>query len=471
MSFEYSQELIDDYEKLLKVDEGHDVIIYAGEDENVKEIHAHSLILCIRSQYFRAAFSNEWADKKDGKFILKKQNISPQIFEFILRFIYCGKIDLTKLQDLELLELLMAVDELNIQTLIPCIQEYLIDYQYEFLQRNPIEILETVYQVYQIDTFSGLWEFLLEIICYKPEILFSSDNLIRLSAPLLELLLKRNDLLLDEIVIWDNLVKWSFAQHPSIQQDVNKWNEEEIVIMKNTFHMFIPLIRFYLISSEDFYLKVYPYKVLLPEDLINNILAFHTEQNKEFNNYVQPSRSPKYDTNLIKPHYFAIFSSWIEKKDGSHYNYYNSRDIPYYFYLIYRASRDGNTAEAFHEKCDSKGATIVVVKIKDSEQIIGGYNPFSWDLYNHYKRSTNSFIFSFKDRRDTKTAKVGYSNGLSSVGCYRSHGPIFGYYLYFLNNTWIINHSYSRNYPGIKFPVNGSIDIDDFEVFQIIKKS
>ena len=85
MSFEYSQELIDDYEKLLEIDEGHDVIIYVGEDENVKEIHAHSLILCARSQYFHAAFSNEWTNKNDGKFIFKKPNISPQIFKMILR--------------------------------------------------------------------------------------------------------------------------------------------------------------------------------------------------------------------------------------------------------------------------------------------------------------------------------------------------------------------------------------------------
>jgi len=85
MSFEYFQELINDYEKLFDADRECDVIIYAGEDENVKEIHAHSLILCIRSQYFRAAFSNEWAEKKDGNFILKKPNISPQMFKIILR--------------------------------------------------------------------------------------------------------------------------------------------------------------------------------------------------------------------------------------------------------------------------------------------------------------------------------------------------------------------------------------------------
>jgi hypothetical protein len=362
---------------------------------------------------------------------------------------------------------LIAVDELNIQTLIPCVQEYLINCQYEILQKNPIEILETIHQVH--NTFAGLWEFLLESICYKPEILFNSDKLFKLNAPLLELLLKRDDLLLKEIVIWDNLIKWSFAKHPSIQQDVKKWNKEEITIMKNTFQSFIPLIRFYYISSEDFHLKVYPFKVLLPEDLINNVLAFYTETKKEFNNDIRPPRNPKYDTNLIKPHHFVIFSSWIEKND-SHYNYYNSLDIPYHFNLIYRASRDGNTAEAFHEKCDNKGATIVVVKIKDSEQIIGGYNPFNWDSNNNYKRSTNSFIFLFTDRRDTKSAKVSYSNGLSSVGCYRSHGPIFGYYLYFLNPTWIINHSYSRNYPDIKFPMNANIDVDDYEVFQVIEK-
>jgi hypothetical protein len=85
MSFEYPQEISNDYEKLLKIEKEYDVIIYAGENENLKEIYAHSLILCIRSQYFYAALYNDWAEKENGKFIFKKPNIPSQLFEIILR--------------------------------------------------------------------------------------------------------------------------------------------------------------------------------------------------------------------------------------------------------------------------------------------------------------------------------------------------------------------------------------------------
>ena len=85
MSSKFWAELSNDYEKLFETEIGYDVIIYAGEEPNVKEIHAHSNILSIRSQYFRAAFSNEWAEKKDGRFIFKKSNISPNLFNIILR--------------------------------------------------------------------------------------------------------------------------------------------------------------------------------------------------------------------------------------------------------------------------------------------------------------------------------------------------------------------------------------------------
>ncbi|GES72875.1 BTB/POZ domain-containing protein [Rhizophagus clarus] len=288
MTFDYSKELINDYEKLIENDRGYDVIIYAGEDK--VEIRAHSLILCIRSQYFRSAFSNKWANKEDGKFIFNKPNISPQILEIILRFIYCGKIDLTILQGPEILKLLIAVDELNVQTLIQCIQEYLINHKYEFLQQSSVEILANSYQY---ENFTDLWIYCLDKICEKPDVLFQSDEFINIKEPLLELLLNRDDFFSEEIIIWDNLIKWNFAQHPSIQKDAKKWNKEEIILMKGTLHRFIHLIRFYHITSSDFFLKV----------------AFHMNSKEKLTMNIKPPRSPKYDSIIINSKHFAVFSS------------------------------------------------------------------------------------------------------------------------------------------------------------------
>jgi len=46
--------------------------------------------------------------------------------------------------------------------------------------------------------------------------------------------------------------------------------------------------------------------------------------------------------------------------------------------LIFRGTKDGFTASAFHTKCDNKGATITIVKAKNNGNVFGGYNPKSW---------------------------------------------------------------------------------------------
>src|ERR1044071_10383903 len=82
MSSKFLSELSSDYEKLFETGLGYDVIIYVGEEPNIKEIHAHSNILSIRSQYFHSAFSNEWAEKKGGKFIFRKNIILRYCIKF-----------------------------------------------------------------------------------------------------------------------------------------------------------------------------------------------------------------------------------------------------------------------------------------------------------------------------------------------------------------------------------------------------
>jgi hypothetical protein len=362
------------------------------------------------------------------------------------------------LQGPELINLLVAVDELNIQTLVNCVQKYLINDK-EFMQENFMEILQ---MVYHNELFVDLLNYCLE----KIEILYNSDNIISLEAPLLEFLLKQDDLNLDEIEIWDGLIKWGLAQEPKLNQDISKWNKNGMKIFKRIIDKFIPLIRFCNISSEDYFDKVKPYEEILPKELVRGkIIEFHLVPgcNPTFN-LSSPRRF--IDSTIINRKHIALFASWIdERNEDAKYkiNFYK-------FNLLYRASRDGKKAAVFHSKCDNKGTTIVVVKINNSERIVGGYNPLFWDSSSGCMSTKKSFIFSFTDKNSLQNAKVVYSDiGEKSIQCYKVNGPVFGTDLYTnykpTADTW---RSYVYSYPTLNLP--HKFKVDDYEVFQVIKK-
>ena len=122
----------------------------------------------------------------------------------------------------------------------------------------------------------------------------------------------------NEITIWEKLLKWICEQQPHIQQNINKWNKNDFTVMERRLSRFIPLIRFYYISSEDFLLKIHPFKEILPNDLINNIFAYHTLPNNKLNIERQPFRFAY--SNIINSHHLSIFANWINKKETLHYN-------------------------------------------------------------------------------------------------------------------------------------------------------
>ena len=82
----YYSEVIQDFEDAFEDKEHCDVIIKVGEDSDVKELQAHSFVLRARCSYFKRALSNDWEEKDDdGNFIFKKPNISPEVFQLILK--------------------------------------------------------------------------------------------------------------------------------------------------------------------------------------------------------------------------------------------------------------------------------------------------------------------------------------------------------------------------------------------------
>ncbi|PKB94036.1 hypothetical protein RhiirA5_439710, partial [Rhizophagus irregularis] len=152
---------------------------------------------------------------------------------------------------------------------------------------------------------------------------------------------------------------------------------------------------------------------------------------------------------------------------------------------------DGNTPAAFHAKCDNKGATIVVAKIENSEQIVGGYNPLYWNSSNCNMSIIDSFIYFFADKNNYETAKVSYSNGNEysirnysgkvsysngnkySIRNYSGYGPIFGGgndLIYCSDGMWYCNRGIYSSYHKIDGMPTGGFNVNDYEVFQVIEK-
>ncbi|KAF0458748.1 BTB-domain-containing protein [Gigaspora margarita] len=87
-----------------------DVKIKVGEEPNIKEFKAHSIILSTRSDYFKAALSSRWARREDGFIIFNKPNISPSVFEILINYIYTGTF--SNNNDVSLLDIFIAADEI-----------------------------------------------------------------------------------------------------------------------------------------------------------------------------------------------------------------------------------------------------------------------------------------------------------------------------------------------------------------------
>ncbi|CAB4431913.1 unnamed protein product [Rhizophagus irregularis] len=450
--------ILSNLEKLFESKKDYDVIIKAGDDDDQKEIYAHSNILSCQSDYFDTAFSSNWAEKIDGKYVFNKPNISPHIFEIIIRYLYCGQLDLNVNNGPDISKLLVATGELGLDTLGEYIQEFLIK------QNDPIGILEVAFQHENFTTLRGYG---LEAICQDPYILFGTDKILSLPAQILESLLKRDDLVLDEIEVWNNLIRWAHAQQPTVNKDPSEWTKDELTLMENSLLRFIPLIRFHDITSEEYYDKVVPYDDLLPKKLKNEILKFYLVPHaKQIGSLPSRIAVNTIDSVLINSKHLALFAGWIDKKDKS------LKMIPYEFNLIFRASRDGNTAAAFHNKCNNKGATIIVIKIKGTNKMVGGYNPLDWEGSGIFKDTQDSFIYIFNDYRDINRGKIGRVTDAShALICNNQWGPIFGYnydiamYPDSQNNKW---YSKPNSYPNINIPV--SFEIDDYEAFQVVKK-
>ncbi|POG81009.1 BTB/POZ protein, partial [Rhizophagus irregularis DAOM 181602=DAOM 197198] len=91
-------ELSENLLEILDENQHYDIIIEVGNDPHIRKFRAHTLILNYRSPYFREILSTDKKKSKSDEHI-KLPNISPEIFQIILRYIYGGKLSFGECND------------------------------------------------------------------------------------------------------------------------------------------------------------------------------------------------------------------------------------------------------------------------------------------------------------------------------------------------------------------------------------
>jgi TLD len=116
-----------------------------------------------------------------------------------------------------------------------------------------------------------------------------------------------------------------------------------------------------------------------------------------------------------------LTTDWLQRKE---------------FELLYRGTRDGMTAEAFHEKCDGKGPTLVLVAGQSEGEpvcVFGGYAGKSWEADRSVilpVDARDSFVFTvlnvFGDGIVKMPLNESSQHCWSAMSCYAGWGPVFG---------------------------------------------
>jgi len=286
--------------------------------------------------------------------------------------------------------------------------------------------------------------------------------------------------------IWDRLLEWARA-NPIISADITLSQEKTLA---NTLKDFLPLVRFFQMSKNEFLEKVLPLDSIIPRELFRELVSYYlidirsddlilpatcyTERIEDDSSTVVSTESI-IDSELIDWQTVAWFACCIQQSETTQKLddlLECPSEIPFIFTLLMRGSEVCATASKFHNLCDYEGPTITIIKIFGTDEIIGGYNPNHWSKDNRNPRTRKSFLFAI-GRNNYEHVISRVVNTTYAVHSSHDLGPCFGFSDLRIEDNFMDGHySYARHddYEG---PIRESTDsfrIKEIEVFRVEQK-
>ncbi|RHZ77482.1 hypothetical protein Glove_177g131 [Diversispora epigaea] len=486
MSLKFFDKLSQNFIELLNDKEEYNVIIEVENKE--KSFTAHSNVLKFRSSYFRRELENIQPNENNIKIIIKL-SISAQIFNVILQYIYGGIVDLENCETRFIYDLMLVADEFEFEELSNKLETLLIETKGSWLRTH----FSLIYHfIFSRTNFKKLENFCNDIVVKYPNLIFDTDDFTSLEESALVSLLKRNDLQMEEIKIWDYIIKWGIAQTSTLPTNLDDWTKENFLALKTTLQQCLPHIRYFHLSSIEVLDKIEPYKKILDKQIWKEINQPLIAPERPVKSIILPPRSvlvtelpPRAEESfsaIISEEHAAEISTWIDRKTTA----YTLTNIPYKFELILRATRDGFAPQTFWNLCRDHTRTVVIIKVKGTDEIVGGYNPSAWDDDYIYKWviTYDSFIFSLKNGNIQNSIISRVKDPLYAIFKYdkknKHYGPRFGLDFEMYSNKSKValdsrcccrNKSIYYEKPIRASTLSEYFSIIDYEVFKIVKKT
>ncbi|GBC45255.2 BTB/POZ protein [Rhizophagus irregularis DAOM 181602=DAOM 197198] len=143
--------------------------------------------------------------------------------------------------------------------------------------------------------------------------------------------------------------------------------------------------------------------------------------------------------------------------------------LPEIFQIILRYIYSGRISLEEYDTSDIIKILIAGSElVKDSNEILGGYNPIKWESNDagNYGTTNDSFIFSFKNSDDIESYILRrVENENFAIHNYREVGPAFGDDLILISDVGICDYMYYEK------QIRESTEFfsgEEYEVFQIL---
>ncbi|RIB30728.1 hypothetical protein C2G38_1423265 [Gigaspora rosea] len=392
---------------------------------------------------------------------------------------------------------MLITHELLFDELTKFLESYLIKTNASWLRLNFTRIYE---KSFQNNKFLELQKWCNNIVTKYPNKVFDSENFTSLQENALISLIGRDDLQMEEVKIWNYVIKWGVAHDPNLPFDPSNWTKENFLSLNTILKNCLPLIRYFQMSNDDIIEHVQPYHQILGKNLWDDILKKLNTPNQIISTIILPPRviltqnlphrvTVPFST-VINEDHAAEIASWVDNKADT----YSTSNNPYEFKLLFRGSRDGFTAKSFWNLCDKQTNVVVVIEVKETNEILGGYNPIGWDKPKKsriYKNCDKSFIFSLKNDtiQNSILSRITDRGQNKAIACCSKFGPSFRNGLYIKDRCDEIDRCYcwydskDTYYEKIRdtslylhdtsfiYGYKSGFSVNDYEVFQIYKKN